>query len=354
MPDVPGYMSEAARKGLAYRADGYGGDGLTDGTIREARQIAEGTMSDDKVIRANAWGARHEVDLDAPQNSDPDNGDFPGAGAVAHYLWGIDPTNPGPARRWLEREAERIREEEGRMSSTDVETRHVTVNEWEFRDSGDGMSFAGYAAVFNSPSEPLPFREVIAPGAFSRSLKSRNNVFLLWSHDTSMPLASTRSKTLRLSEDSKGLLVDADLPNTSQGRDAAELLRAQVVDSMSFGFTVPPGGDSWSEDGSQRELRQVRLHEVSVVAFPAYTKTSASVRSIDALADKTGADADALNGALDALERGETLTVDQADLLSTVVASLAPTPEPEPAVDDDVKAKLDILRTKLDLHFKSL
>lgn len=239
---------------------------------------------------------------------------------------------------------------------TDVETRHVTVNEWEFREAADGMSFSGYAAVFNSESEWLGnFRETIAPGAFSRSLKSRNNVFLLWSHDTSMPLASTRSKTLRLSEDSKGLLVDADLPNTSQGRDAAELLRGQIVDSMSFGFSVPPGGDFWSEDGSQRELRQVRLHEVSVVAFPAYSRTSASVRSIDALADKTGADADALNGALDALERGETLTVDQADLLSNVVASLSPVPDlVEPAADNEAKANLDLLRKQLDLHFKSL
>lgn len=238
---------------------------------------------------------------------------------------------------------------------TDVETRHVTVNEWEFRDAGDGMSFSGYAAVFNSPSEPLPFRETIAPGAFSRSLKSRNNVFLLWSHDTSMPLASTRSKTLRLSEDSKGLLVDADLPATTMGADVSALLRSKVVDSMSFGFSVPAGGDSWSEDGSQRQLNAVRLHEVSIVAFPAYSRTSASVRSIDALADKTGADADALNGALDALERGETLTVDQADLLSTVVASLSPTPQPvEPEVEDEAKVNLDLLRKQLDLHFKSL
>ena len=236
-----------------------------------------------------------------------------------------------------------------------METRTTPVTDIEFRESGDGMSFSGYAAVFNSPSEPLPFREVIAPGAFSRSLKSRNNVFLLWSHDTSMPLASTRSKTLRLAEDAKGLVVDATLPNTSQGRDAAELLRAGVVDSMSFGFSVPPGGDSWSEDGGQRELRQVRLHEVSVVAFPAYTKTSASVRSIDTLADKTGADAEALNSALDALERGETLTVDQADLLSNVVASLSPVSEPaEPATNDEAKANLDLLRKQLDLHFKSL
>ena len=125
MPDVPAYMSAAARRGLELRSDGYGGDGLTDGTIREARQIANGTMSDDKVIRANAWAERHAVDLEATKNSNADDADWPGPGAVAHYLWGIDPLDPEPARRWLEREAERIRNE-GRHNMTDkVQRRSV-------------------------------------------------------------------------------------------------------------------------------------------------------------------------------------------------------------------------------------
>jgi hypothetical protein len=125
---------------------------------------------------------------------------------------------------------------------------------------------------------------------------------------------------------------------------------------MSFGFSVPRGGDSWSEDGSRRTLNQVRLHEASIVTFPAYEATSASVRSLDMLAEKTGEDADALNGALEALERGATLTLDQAGLLNAVVAKLAPaapepTPEPEPeAVANDT----DLLRTQLDLAFKAL
>ena len=76
------------------------------------------------------------------------------AGAVAHYLWGIDPTNPGPARRWLEREVERIREEEGRMSSTDVETRHVTVNEWEFREAAGRRGSACGAGMRSSGAGP--------------------------------------------------------------------------------------------------------------------------------------------------------------------------------------------------------
>ena len=347
-------MSEAARKGLAYRAEGYGGDGLADRTIREARQIADGQMSDDKVIRANAWAARHAVDLEAPQNSNASNEDFPGAGAVAHYLWGIDPTDPGPARNWLEREAERIREEEGR--SMQMETRTFTVDDLEVRDAPEGMSFEGYAAVFNSPSEPLPFTETIAPGAFSRSLKSRNNVFLLVNHDPARPLASTRSKTMTVEEDSRGLLVKATLPDTTDGRDLAVLLGAggapRVVDSMSFGFSVPRGGDTWNDDGSQRTLQQVRLHETSIVTFPAYRATTAAVRSLDMLAEKTGEDADALNGALEALERGATLTLDQAGLLSAVVAKLSPEPEPvvEPAHDP---SEINLLKTKLDLVFKA-
>jgi hypothetical protein len=113
--DVPTYIRDAARKGLDYYGQGLGGDGLVARTIREARDMAAGRISEDKVIRANAWGARHLVDLEAPQNSDADNDQFPGAGAVAFYLWGIDPLDPGPAMNWFERQAERVREEEGRL-----------------------------------------------------------------------------------------------------------------------------------------------------------------------------------------------------------------------------------------------
>ena len=113
--DVPVYIREAARKGLDYYGQGLGGDGLVARTIREAREMAAGRISEDKVIRANAWGARHLVDLEAPQNSDADNDGFPGNGAVAFYLWGINPLDPSPAMQWFERQAERVREEEDRL-----------------------------------------------------------------------------------------------------------------------------------------------------------------------------------------------------------------------------------------------
>ena len=362
--EVPVYIRTAARKGLDYYGQGLAGEGLVDRTVREARDMARGDISEDKVVRANAWAQRHAVDLQAPKNSDSTNDQFPGAGAVAHYLWGINPLNPQPARDWFARKSDAIQAERGlfsfhrkkdeyfanipTMESMPVETRRIHINDFELRQgpTGDGMSFTGYAAVFNSDSEPLPFIERIAPGAFKKSLKGRNTIKMYMNHDSSMLLASTRSKTLRLEEDSKGLLVNADLPDTTVGRDLSVLMKRGDVDSMSFGFSVPSGGDKWSDDGMTRELRQVRLHEVSVVTgFPAYTATSASVRSLDILAERTGVDADKLAEAITVLEAGGTLSDESADLLSSAVSKLRAEPAKVPSSVNLLAKHLELLKT---------
>jgi hypothetical protein len=111
---VPDYVSEAARRGLEWHAEGKSGDGVTDQTIREARDMVEGSISEDKVRRMGPWFQRHRADMDAPKNK-PDNEDFPGAGAVAWALWG-GPTSGDIMRtaKWAEDEAARLdREDEG-------------------------------------------------------------------------------------------------------------------------------------------------------------------------------------------------------------------------------------------------
>jgi hypothetical protein len=355
---LPEYIMEAAARGLEYHAAGLSGDGVVDRTIREARLMTDGEVSEDKVIRTNAWAARHLVDLDAEDNRDPEAEGFPGAGAVAFYLWGIDALDPQPAMDWFARKAEAIKAEEGDAMrgatidpmTTAVETRRITVNEFELRDlgEGDGMAFTGYAAVFNSDSEPLPFIERIAPGAFANSLGSRNEIKMFVNHDTTRVLASKRAGTLRLSEDSHGLRVEADLPETTDGKDLAYLIRRGDVDSMSFGFSVPSGGDSWSSDGATRELREVRLHEVSIVtAFPAYGATTAGVRSLDNLAAATGADAGLLDAAITKLEAGEMLDDASAMLIESVVQKL----RADTTIGDEAKASLDMKRKQLDLLF---
>jgi HK97 family phage prohead protease len=368
---APAFMRAAARRGLAFYADGKGGDGLVDRTIREARLMAEGNVSDDKWIRIAAWIARHMSDLDAPA-ANPSDENYPSAGVVAHFLWGSGASKQQAMRtqNYAERVVERIRaqeedrntlqndkwksialnlnKDERQQMTTQVERRVNTV-EFDVRNgeaSSDGMSFTGYAAVFNSPSEPLPFTEVIKEGAFKRSLKSRNEVKLFMNHNTDVVLGSTRAGTLRLTEDSRGLLAQADLPDTSAGRDLSVLMKRGDVSSMSFGFSVPPKGDAWSKDGATRELHQIRLHEVSIVTgFPAYAATTASVRSLDILATRTAVDVDALSDAITRLEAGETLEPEHADLISEVVSKLRAT---EPAN----LALLELKRKQLDLMAK--
>jgi HK97 family phage prohead protease len=355
---VPAHIRSAAARGLELRREGEGGDGLVERTIREARLMADGQVSEDKVIRASAWAARHLVDLEETQNSDPDDDGWPGAGAVAFYLWGIDPLNPQPATSWFDRKAEQIRAEEARDAHPDtmfhmengIETRRICINDFEIRngETGDGMTFSGYAAVFNSDSEPLPFTERILPGAFQRSLGSRNEIKMFVNHDTSRVLASKRAGTLRLSEDQHGLRVDADLPDTSDGRDMAVLLQRGDIDSMSFGFSVPKGGDSWSDDGQQRELREIRLHEVSIVTgFPAYTATTAAVRSLDALSERTGLDPDSLNTSITKLVEGEELTTEEASLIDEAVKKLRSDVEDAAASLARKRKELDLLLHKV-------
>jgi uncharacterized protein len=217
----------------------------------------------------------------------------------------------------------------------------VNVAGFEIREESDGMHFTGYAALFDSPSEPLPFTERIAKGAFKRSLRQRNDIKFLWNHDSGEILGSTRAGTLNLSEDDRGLKVEGMLPNTSRGRDVAELLRRGDVDAMSFGFSVPQGGDTWSNDGSERTLKSVRLHEVSVVAWPAYTATAGtvSVRKFEETAKRADVNAEALADALGKIEDGLNITSEEQEMLSRVIDTLAPEAVAEAV--DEVEVELE-------------
>lgn len=364
--DAPAYMRAAARRGLEYYEEGLAGDGVTPKTIREARAMAEGQVSDDKWIRIAAWIARHLPDLDSP-DADPDSPNYPSAGVVAHLLWGSGPSKRAAqrAKDYADGVVARIRQEEAnRMDNKNkwlevaraIKTKidgpqpkepEVRVNHTELEVRQDGMTFTGYASVFNSPSEDLGgFIEYVAPGAFKRSLQSRNEIKLLWNHDSGEPLASLRGGTLRLTEDNVGLRVEAQLPNTTRGRDVAELLRTRVIDSMSFGFNVIK--DSWSSDGRTRTLESVRLSEVSVVSFPAYSATTATVRSLESTIDP-----DKLADALLRLESGEDLNDEQANLITDVVSKLKAQPETE-EVEDSGLDLLDLKKKQFDLLLKRI
>jgi HK97 family phage prohead protease len=151
----------------------------------------------------------------------------------------------------------------------------------EWREAAEvraaGRRLEGLAAVFDQEADLSGFREVIRRGAFRRSLKS-GDVLALVDHDRSKLLARTRSGTLRLEEDARGLVFSIDLPDTQPGRDVLALAERGDLGGMSFGFTVPKGGETF--DGDTRELIDIDLREISIVsAWPAYEGTSVSARS---------------------------------------------------------------------------
>jgi HK97 family phage prohead protease len=143
------------------------------------------------------------------------------------------------------------------------------------------LKIGGYAATFNQEADGLNFREVIAPGAFTRTLASEQPMFLLVNHDfESLPLAATKSGTLVLSEDKVGLRMEATLdPANPRAQELASALTRGDVDKMSFAFTVADGGDT--REGGLRTLTDLDLYEISVVTMPAYSSTSVGMRKAD-------------------------------------------------------------------------
>ncbi|MCP2168127.1 HK97 family phage prohead protease [Goodfellowiella coeruleoviolacea] len=172
-------------------------------------------------------------------------------------------------------------------------TAGVTIT-WADDDSASER-FAGYAAVFNSRTSignPLQWGiyEEIAPGAFTKTLQE-GDARMLIDHDSYYVVSRVSAGTLRLSQDTKGLVVESDLDTElSYVRDLKANVRNGNITGMSFGFQVVK--DEWKTEEVEvaglddpievdvRTIREVRLIEVSAVTWPAYEDTEAGLRSV--------------------------------------------------------------------------
>ena len=115
MPNVPTYIRKNAERGLSLLK--FAGDGLTDKTKREAREMAKGNISENKVVRMNAWFLRHVDDLKSPAANEYLSGesDRPTAGQVAWLLWGGSLGNDKmKAQQWAERVVNNLEEEKSK------------------------------------------------------------------------------------------------------------------------------------------------------------------------------------------------------------------------------------------------
>lgn len=162
-----------------------------------------------------------------------------------------------------------------------LERRTFAVSDMEIRQPDDGgmLSLTGYASVTDTPYEVGFYTERIERGAFKRTLSEQPDVQLLVNHE-GLPLARTKSGTLRLTEDDRGLKVDADLD--PQDPDVMSLHRKMLrgdIDQMSFAFMATD--QDWNDDFTERSIKAASIHrgDVSVVNQGANGSTVASIRS---------------------------------------------------------------------------
>jgi len=213
-------------------------------------------------------------------------------------------------------------------------------------DEDERPKIVGHAAVFNELSEPLwGFRERILPGAFKEAIK-QDDVRALWNHDPNYVLGRNKAGTLRLAEDDRGLAVEIDPPDTQWARDLLVSIRRGDVNQMSFAFTVVDEEFSKENGENIRILKKVRLHDVSVVTFPAYPQTDVQVRSI---LQASGIDWEALAGIMYRYQRGLSLTNTDRDMVLAaieVLRSLVPDEPSQGAGESEQEQRNEALRAE--------
>ena len=158
----------------------------------------------------------------------------------------------------------------------------------ELRPEDNGpIRVAGYAAVFNQETNIGGyFTETIAPGAFTSALDRGDDVVFLVNHD-GLPLARTRSGTLRLTQDERGLYIESELdPSDPDVRAIVPKMKRGDLDKMSFAFI--PTRQSWDDSGDmpKRMIEDLQLFDVAIVTTPAYDGTEIGLRSLQKYRDE--------------------------------------------------------------------
>ena len=163
--------------------------------------------------------------------------------------------------------------------------KEIRLADVRFEESDGKMILEGYAIVFEQETligdEERGFKEVISRTALTDTLMK--DVPLKYNHmDSFLILARTKNKSLSLSIDNIGLKIHAELIDTHSNEDVYKMVRAGLLDKMSFAFTVKK--QSWDRSGDipVRRIENIdRLYDVSVVDLPAYEGTSIYSRSLE-------------------------------------------------------------------------
>jgi len=165
----------------------------------------------------------------------------------------------------------------------EFETRALPQSLEVREDEGEAIRVSGYAAIFGEETNiGGMFTEVIERGAFASAIERQDDVVFLINHN-GLPLARTRSGTLRLSEDERGLFIETELDGDDPDvRSIVPKMKRGDLDKMSFAFV--PTRQEWDDSGDipKRTIQDLQLHDVAIVTTPAYEGTEIGLRSLEA------------------------------------------------------------------------
>lgn len=165
-----------------------------------------------------------------------------------------------------------------KMNKKELRTFNITNLEKRSGEETEPIKISGYAAVFNTRATIGGwFDEIIKPGAFAKSLADNSDVRALFNHNWDKVLGRTKSGTLRLSEDERGLKFEIDLPNTTAAKDLAESMDRGDINQCSFSFFATEETWDYSVEPALRTVQEVELYEVSVVSIPSYEEAEAAL-----------------------------------------------------------------------------
>ncbi len=205
----------------------------------------------------------------------------------------------------------------------------------------DPIEHVGLRGYASTTEEPYPvtdwlgeYQETICRGAFTKALQERQDVRLLVNHE-GIPVARTKSGTMALNEDERGLLVD--VPSLDTDSPLVQTIRSAMqrgdLDQMSFSFRATR--QEWNEDYTERFVREVKLYDVSLVTYPANEGTDVKLRGIPF-------------ATLDRLARNMPITdEDRAALAAILEAREEPTEASSPVVSERRLAQLRAMAASL-------
>lgn len=163
------------------------------------------------------------------------------------------------------------------MDKKELAVKEMRISELRaLGNENDEMIVEGYAAVFETETDLGWCKEIISRDAFNNC--NMSDCVLKYNHnDSCLILARTRNKSLELTIDNKGLKIRANLIDTTQNRDIYKMIRAGLLDKMSFAFAVKK--QEWDYENDVRRILEIsRLFDVSVVDVPAYETTEIYAR----------------------------------------------------------------------------